>query len=104
MAGGIVESGKQKGEVSAYAGVPGSSFNTTDAVKPKGHGDCSRYFLPVDGTKELEFLRSHMTERAHFRDTELSFHLRHHPFRYKSHVGPSTYSLELIDRLNVSTN
>ncbi len=52
----------------------------------------------------MRWLSSHQTERAHFRDTELSFKVRHEPFRYNNTAYGYAYSMELIDRFSVTTS
>lgn len=114
MAGTIDQYGSSKGDVTAFAYVPAAD-QTSSFINSKGPGDCSTYEIPFDpspyiyrgrnyGNKEMRWLASHWTERAHFRDTELSFKVRHEPFRYNHTAYGLNYSAEMINRFSVTTS
>jgi hypothetical protein len=111
MAGGIDQYGPSKGVVTAMAGNPAASYGpSAQFIKSKGPGDCSTYTIPLDTTEnkygnvEQQWFSAHAGFRTHFRDTELSFKVRHQPFRYKNNVGVFSYSAEMINRFSVTTS
>ena len=110
MSGSVDQFGPSKDFVNGFAYVPAASFNTSSFIRSKGEGDCAAYAVPIDpsedrfGGIEDRWLASHATDRAHFRDTELAFNVRHQPFRWKSTVFKAKYALELIDRASFTTS
>jgi hypothetical protein len=95
--------GPTKGIVNGIAFVPFGTEQPPNFLRSRGSGNCSQFNIIIDGTPEDEALHSHVSETAHFRDTELRFNVRHRPFRYKKTVGTLSYSFELIDRFSVET-
>jgi hypothetical protein len=92
--------GSKEGLSRPITALPG----TTDRALPD-HGPGRSTSPGRDyGSREPHFFDSHMTQRARFRDTELSYTVRHHPFRYKGTSGRAAFAAEIIDRFGFTTD